>query len=125
MRTLLLAILALVLSAPLAQAQKTPPGGDMVGSDRPMSHNDVRTEPAVSPDANQQITNTNGTSSGYEGNPAYAGSSSYGTASAVRNDRSGMRGQASATDARRHSSRTLRGRKNAGKRAAKQDNRPH
>ncbi|MGI9103216.1 MAG: hypothetical protein ACR2IF_12335 [Terriglobales bacterium] len=56
-------------------AQRTPPGGDTVGSDRPVTRNDIRTEPNPSPDQNQRMTQSSGTSSGYENTPAYAGSS--------------------------------------------------
>ena len=108
MRRLVLLMAVLLLSAGVALAQKTPPGGDMVGSDRPGGRSDVRSAPTASPDANQQLTGTTGSSSGYEQNPAFAGSSTYGTASSVNNDRSGMQGQTTATAARRRAYRNRR-----------------
>lgn len=102
---ILLALAVSLLSAGMALAQKTPPGADTLGSDHPVARNGVRSEPTATPDANQRLTNTSGSSSGYEANPAFAGSSSYGTAAAVNNDRSGMHGQAAATAARRRAYR--------------------
>lgn len=106
MRRLAFLIAVLFLCAGFALAQKTPPGGDMVGSDHAMGRNGVRTEPAVTPDANQRVTGTNGSSSGYDQNPTFAGSSSYGTATAVNSPgREGMQGQTSATAGRRQAFR--------------------
>ena len=83
MRRLFVFLAVLLFSAGMALAQKTPPGADVLGSDRPVSRNGVRSEPTATPDANQRITNTNGSSSGYNANPAFAGSSTYGTAATV------------------------------------------
>ncbi len=97
-------ITLLLLSAALAFAQggvqRTPPGGDTVGSDRPVTRNDIRTEPSPSPDQNQRMTQSSGTSSGYEKTPAYAGSSSENTAQAQQSSR-GVSGQTAATAGRR------------------------
>ena len=105
MRRLIILLAVLLFSAGMALAQKTPPGADTLGSDHPMARNGVRSEPTATPDANQRLTNTNGSSSGYDADPAFAGSSVYGTASAVNNDRSGMQGQTTATAARRRAYR--------------------
>lgn len=102
MRTFMLAISVLLLSGCLAWAQKTPPGGDMLGSDRPAAQGGVRTSPAVTPDANQRVSGTLGTSSGYEGTGTYAGSSTYNTGTAVNSHGAqGMAGQTGSTQSRR------------------------
>ena len=106
MRSLWWVCLAVLLGTGVAVAQNTPPGGDMVGSSRPQAQGGVRTSPAVTPDANQRITGTTGTSSGYENNPAYSGSSTYGTATAMQSPgKTGMSGQTAATAARRRAYR--------------------
>lgn len=110
MRRLMISFAMLLFAAGMALAQKTPPGADILGSDHPVARNGVRSEPTATPDANQRMTNTTGSSSGYDGNPAFAGSSSYGTASAVNNNRSGMR-----TDAARRRAYRNRASKNSGK----------
>ncbi len=101
----LLAMVAAVLIAVFtlpAVAQRTPPGGDTVGSDRPVSRNDVRSSPTASPDANSRMTQSAGTTSGYENTPAYAGSSTYSTGTAQGSPGAeGMGGQTAATAARR------------------------
>ncbi len=98
----LAALLLFIASFGIAlRAQNTPPGGDMVGSDRPVTRDDVRSSPTASPDANQRMTHSSGTSSGYENTPAFAGRSTDSTATAQQSPgRSGMQGQTSATAGR-------------------------
>ncbi len=80
MRKFLL-IAALLIAAPLlAAAQnsqgRTPPGGDMLGSDRYVQNSDINSMPTASPDANQRMTHSAGSTTGYENPPAFAGASS-------------------------------------------------
>ncbi len=103
-RVLFIGLLLLMggLVAGAQEAQRTPPGGDMVGSDRSLHSDDIRTMPSPSPDQNQRMTGSAGTSTGYEKVPAYGGTSideartRQSTGSPV-----GLQGQASATAGRR------------------------
>ncbi len=117
-------------------AQNTPPGGDMVGSDRPVTSDDVRSSPTASPDANQRMTHSSGASSGYENTPAFAGKSTYGTATQQQSPgRSGIQGQTPAIAGRMraqrrtggiHSAATPKGsRRAAGKRARRRTRAVH
>lgn len=80
-----------------------PPGGDMVGSDHTVTpRGGVRQQPNQSPNQNQEMTNTGGTTTGYERSPAKAGSSIHGSAQAQQNiGTEGLQGKSSATAGRR------------------------
>jgi hypothetical protein len=114
-RLLLMTVLLLMAGVAAAQeAQRTPPGGDMVGSDRSLQRGDIRTSPSPSPDQNQRMTNSAGATSGYEKVPAYSGASVDQSRQQTSNGRVGMQGQTAATAGRK---RTRRQSAKAGKSA--------
>ncbi len=65
----------LLLSFLPALGQQTPPGPDTLGS-RPSNPQagDIHQAPSTSTDQNQQMTGTEGSTTGYAGQPAFAGS---------------------------------------------------
>lgn len=105
MRKLLLIGFLLLIASMLAGAQeshRTPPGGDMVGSDRNLQRGDIRTSPSPSPDQNQVMTNSTGSSTGYQKVPAYSGTSvDESRTRQSTSGPSGLQGQTSATAGRR------------------------
>ena len=104
MRSLLVVAFMLLAGALVGnaqEAQRTPPGGDMLGSDRYLQRSDITTEPSPSPDQNQIMTNSGGASSGYENVPAFAGTSvNEGRTEQGSGGNSGLQGQTASTAGR-------------------------
>jgi len=102
--SLLLAGVLAVSACGFAQSGSTPPpGGDMVGSDRAVTPRaGTHGQLSPSPNQNQQMTNTGGTTTGFERAPAKAGASIHETQQAQQNvGTKGVQGEMSATAGRR------------------------
>ena len=75
----------------------TPPGGDLVGSDRATTSAGTSSTRSRDTEQNQRMTGTTGSTKGPTGSPAFSGSSVYGNTAAQSG--AGVKGKAGTTSA--------------------------
>lgn len=84
MRQVVGAVVLIVIAGSLALAQQTPPAdGVGIGNSHLTGNAAVSDVPSMSPNQNQVMTNSDGSSSGDKGIPAFAGSGGAETATAM------------------------------------------
>ena len=109
MRRIALLTATLLLSSIFVLAQsggdQTPPGGDMVGSDPHPAVGQLGQQSGDS-EQNQRMTGTMGSTKGYAGDPAFAGSSEYLSTQSISTPGAKSEGQTAATAGRRRAENT-------------------
>jgi hypothetical protein len=104
MRRLVLLTALLLWSSVFVLAQsggdQTPPGGDMIGSDPHPAVGQLGQQSGDS-EQNQRMTGTMGSTKGYAGDPAYAGSSEYLSTQTISTQGAVSEAEAAATAGRR------------------------
>lgn len=108
MRTIFTAVAAVFICAAMACAQQSPPAdGVGIGNDHLSPNGTTSDVPSMSPDQNGVMTDSNGSTTGDKGIPAFAGSSEDVTATRMNSQGTmGARGSTEATAARRRANRT-------------------
>ncbi len=105
MRVVLVSFAALLISAAACFAQESPPADGVGLGNQTISPNSTTSNvPSMSPDQNSVMTDTNGSTTGDKGAPAFAGAPSANTATRMNSQGTGVASDStSATATRRES----------------------